>query len=296
MPSPALLRSELPGIPVRRGKVRDVFDFGDRLLIVATDRISAFDWVFPTGIPDKGRILSQISAMWFARLGVPHHLISTNLADLPLPARTDLASLTGRSTVARKAQVVPIECVARGYLAGSGWKEYQDRGTVCGQPLPPGLINCERLPEPVFTPATKAESGHDENIPFERMCDVVGRPLAERLRELTLALYAKGAEYAESKGLILADTKFEFGTTTDGELLLIDEALTPDSSRYWPADSYRPGSNPPSFDKQFVRDWVERSGWDKNSPPPALPEEVVQRTREKYVEAYRLLVGRDFDA
>lgn len=294
MRSPALLRCDLPGIPVRRGKVRDVFDFGDRLLVVATDRISAFDWVFPTGIPDKGRILSGISAMWFARLGVPHHLLSTNPADLPLPAEADLPSLAGRSMVVRKARVVPIECVARGYLAGSGWKEYQERGTVCGQPLSPGLRNCERLPQPIFTPATKAESGHDENIPFERMCEIVGRPLSERLRDLTLTLYARGAEYAELKGLILADTKFEFGETPDGDLLLIDEALTPDSSRYWPADSYRPGSNPPSFDKQFVRDWVERSGWDKNSPPPELPDEVVERTREKYVEAYRRLVGRDF--
>lgn len=295
MLAPALLRTELPGVPVRRGKVRDVYDFGERLLIVATDRISAFDWVFPTGIPDKGRILTQISAMWFGRLGVRHHLFSTDPTELPLPGGTDVGSLVGRSMVVRKTRVVPIECVARGYLAGSGWKEYQERGAVCGERLAAGLRNCERLPEPIFTPATKAESGHDENIPFERMCEIVGRSLAERLRELTLSIYADGAAYAESMGLILADTKLEFGETADGELLLIDEALTPDSSRYWPADSYRAGSNPPSFDKQFVRDWVERSGWDKSSPPPALPDEVVERTREKYVEAYRRLVGREFD-
>ncbi|MGC1272537.1 MAG: phosphoribosylaminoimidazolesuccinocarboxamide synthase [Planctomycetaceae bacterium] len=294
MPGTALLQTDLLGIPVRRGKVRDVYDFGDRLLIVATDRLSAFDWILPSGIPDKGRILTQISVMWFKALGVPHHLLSTDPRDLPLPADADLETLEGRSMVVRKTQVVPIECVARGYLAGSGWAEYRRNGTVCGQALPPGLTNCDRLPEPIFTPATKAESGHDENVSFERMCDLVGRPLSETLRERTLSIYQTGAAHAASRGLILADTKFEFGETSDGELLLIDEALTPDSSRYWPADSYRPGSNPPSFDKQFVRDWLEGSGWDKNSSPPDLPDEVVARTREKYLEAHERLVGGTF--
>lgn len=290
----ALLRTDLPGTPVRRGKVRDVYDFGDRLLIVATDRISAFDWILPSGIPDKGRILTQISAMWFERLGIAHHLLSTDPGTLPLPAGCDLAELEGRSMVVRTTQVVPIECVARGFLAGSGWAEYQRQGTVCGQRLPAGLRNCERLPEPIFTPATKAESGHDENIPFERMSELVGATLAAQLRERTLALYHDGANYAATKGMILADTKFEFGTTDEGELILIDEALTPDSSRYWPADTYQPGSNPPSFDKQFVRDWLEQSGWDKQSPPPTLPEDVIARTREKYLEAFERLVGRPF--
>ncbi|MBA3312650.1 MAG: phosphoribosylaminoimidazolesuccinocarboxamide synthase [Planctomycetota bacterium] len=296
MNTPALLQSDLPGLPVRRGKVRDVYDLGDRLLIVATDRISAFDWILPTGIPDKGRILTRISAMWFERLDVPHHLLSTDVSDPALPLDDDRSSLTGRSMIVRKARVAPIECVARGYLAGSGWKEYQHSGSVCGQPLPAGLVNCERLPEPIFTPATKAEAGHDENISFAEMCKVVGEKTATTLQEKTLSLYADASAYAESRGLILADTKFEFGETEDGNLILIDEALTPDSSRYWPADEYRPGSNPPSFDKQFVRDWLDASGWDKNSPPPALPDSVVQRTREKYLEAFRRLVGVEYDA
>lgn len=294
MPRPALLQTDLPGVAVRRGKVRDVYDFGERLLIVATDRISAFDWILPTGIPDKGRILTQISVMWFDHLGVTNHLVSTDPRDVPLPPTVDVEALEGRSMVVRTTRVVPIECVARGYLAGSGWAEYRRSGTVCGQTLPAGLVNCERLPEPIFTPATKAESGHDENISFDRMVELVGRPLSEQLRQRTLSLYRRGAEFAESKGLILADTKFEFGETADGELLLIDEALTPDSSRYWPADSYRAGANPPSFDKQFVRDWLDGSGWDKNSPPPALPDEIVARTREKYLEAHDRLVGRAF--
>ena len=290
----ALLQSQVPGVPVRRGKVRDVYEFDDRLLIVATDRISAFDWILPTGIPDKGKILTQISAMWFARLGVRHHLISDDPASLPLPSGTDLAPLVDRSMVVRKTRVVPIECVARGFLAGSGWKEYEQSGAVCGIRLPPGLRNCERLPEPLFTPATKADVGHDENISFDQMCALVGDELSRQLRDLTLSTYAAAQQFAESKGLILADTKFEFGQTEEGGLLLIDEALTPDSSRYWPAESYRPGSNPPSFDKQFVRDWLDRSGWDKSSPPPPLPDEIVVQTRARYLEAYRLLVGRDF--
>ena len=300
-PSPPLTATFLPGLPVRRGKVRDVYDLGEdngesRLLIVATDRISAFDWVLPNGIPDKGRVLTGISAMWFDRLPVANHLISTDPADAALPAGTDLAALSGRSMIVRRTAVVPFECVARGYLAGSGWKEYRQQGTVCGQPLPAGLRECGPLPEPIFTPATKAESGHDENLSYETMATQIGASLATQLRQTTLALYRQAATHATACGLILADTKFEFGIAPDGELLLIDEALTPDSSRYWPADSYAPGANPPSFDKQFVRDWLDTCGWDKNSPPPELPADVVARTREKYLEAYRRLIGRSFDA
>jgi phosphoribosylaminoimidazole-succinocarboxamide synthase len=294
MSSSALLQSEVPGIPVRRGKVRDVYDFGDRLLLVATDRISAFDWVLPTAIPDKGRVLTKISEFWFGRLNVPHHLLSMDVTTLPLPAGVDVASLTGRSMVVRKTQVVPIECVVRGYLAGSGWKEYQKSGTVCGWPLPGGLVESSQLPEPIFTPATKAETGHDENISFETMCELVGRELSERLRELSLSIYRQGAEYARSHGIIIADTKFEFGRVGD-ELILIDEVLTPDSSRFWPQDLYQPGRGQPSFDKQYVRDWLETTGWDKNSPPPPLPPEVVQQTRAKYIEAYERLAQRPFE-
>lgn len=294
MTHPALLQTELDGIPVKKGKVRDVYDFGDRLLIVATDRISAFDWILPTGIPDKGRVLTQLSAFWFRRLGVEHHLISTEPTDLPLPAGTDLAAFIGRSMVVKKTKVIPIECVARGYLAGSAWKEYQASRTVCSLSLPDGLQNAQKLSQPLFTPATKAESGHDENIPYAAVCDIIGDDLAERLRDSTLAIYNTGAEFAASRGLILADTKFEFGQISDGKLLLIDEVLTPDSSRYWPASEYRIGRNPPSFDKQFVRDWLEQSGWDKNSPPPPLPTVVVEKTREKYLEAFERLTGQAF--
>jgi len=291
MSTPVLLQSHLPGIPVRRGKVRDVYDFGDRLLFVATDRISAFDWILPTGIPDKGRILTQISRFWFARLNAAHHLLDDSLDRLPLPPGVDLSALRGRSLVVRKTQVFPIECVVRGYLAGSGWKEYRQQGTVCGLRLRAGLREADRLDEPIFTPATKAETGHDENIPFERAAEAVGPDVANELRRLSLALYQQAAEYARTKGIIIADTKFEFGRADDGRLLLIDEVLTPDSSRFWPADSYQPGRNPPSFDKQFVRDWLETTGWDKQSPPPALPDDVVARTRAKYLEAYERLTG-----
>jgi phosphoribosylaminoimidazole-succinocarboxamide synthase len=285
-----LLHSDLPGIPVRRGKVRDVYDFGDRLLFVATDRISAFDWILPTGIPDKGQILTQISRFWFARVGVPHHLLDQSIDDLPLPAGTAIDSLRDRSLVVRKTRVFPIECVVRGYLAGSGWKEYRQHGTVCGVPLPARLVEAAPLPEPIFTPATKAETGHDENISFDRAADIVSLPVAERLRELSLQIYGDAAEYARWRGIIIADTKFEFGEA-DGQILLIDEVLTPDSSRFWPVDLYRPGSSPPSFDKQFVRDWLESTPWDKNSPPPPLPEEIVDKTRAKYLEAYERLTG-----
>jgi phosphoribosylaminoimidazole-succinocarboxamide synthase len=278
-------------VPVRRGKVRDVYDFGDRLLFVATDRISAFDWVLPNGIPDKGAILTQISRFWFARLGVPHHLLEVDLTTLPLPAGTDVEALRPRSLVVRKTKVFPIECVARGYLVGSGWKEYRASQTVCGLPLRPGLVEAQQLDEPIFTPATKAETGHDENIPFDRAAAIIGQSTAEHLRELTLSLYRQANDYARTRGLILADTKFEFGEV-DGRILLIDEVLTPDSSRFWPADQYTPGRNPPSFDKQFVRDWLETTGWDKAGPPPALPDDVIARTREKYLEAYERLTGR----
>ncbi|MFO1095103.1 MAG: phosphoribosylaminoimidazolesuccinocarboxamide synthase [Planctomycetaceae bacterium] len=289
----SLLECSLTGLTPRRGKVRDIYDFGDRLLFVATDRISAFDHILPTGVADKGRVLTKISEFWFGRLGVPHHLLSMNVSSLPLPADTNVAALDGRSMIVRKTEVIPIECVVRGYLAGSGWKEYRKSGTVCGIKLPAGLQESSRLPEPIFTPATKEASGHDVNISFERMCEIVGRPLAEKLRDLSLEIYRRGSEHARQRGIIIADTKFEFGRSGD-EILLIDEVLTPDSSRFWPEDQYAPGRSPPSFDKQFVRDWLESTGWDKESPPPALPEEVVSKTREKYIEAYERLSGQRF--
>ena len=291
--SEPLLQTVLPGREPRRGKVRDVYDFGDRLLVVATDRISAFDWVMPNGIPDKGRVLTGLSALWFARLPVRHHLLGLDPRALDLPAGTDVESLVGRSMVVRKARVYPVECVVRGYLAGSGWKEYRQDGTVCGIALPAGLRECDRLPEPIFTPATKEESGHDQNISFEQMARIVGRPVAEELRRLSLQIYSHASEYARQRGILLADTKFEFGEH-EGAPILIDEVLTPDSSRFWPAAEYQPGRGQPSFDKQFVRDWLETTGWDKNSPPPRLPDEVVAHTRAKYIEAYELLTGQGF--
>jgi len=283
----------LPGLPVRRGKVRDIYDLGDRLLLVSTDRISAFDWVLPTAIPDKGRVLTQIAAFWFRLLGGPNHLITTDVDKMDLPPEADRRELAGRSTLCRKTEVVPIECVVRGYLAGSGWKEYQQSGTVCGIKLPAGLIESSRLDEPIFTPATKAATGHDENISFERMADIVGRQLAEQLRERSLGIFAQGSEHARWRGILIADTKFEFGLVGE-ELLLIDEVLTPDSSRFWPADQYAPGRGQPSFDKQFVRDWLSASGWDKNSPPPPLPDDVVAKTRQTYIEAYERLTDQRF--
>jgi phosphoribosylaminoimidazole-succinocarboxamide synthase len=288
-----LLKSEVPGHPCRRGKVRDVYDLGDRLVLVATDRISAFDWVLPTPIPDKGRVLTSLTLFWLELLGAPHHLLSTDLAAMgpEFAARAD--HLAGRTCLVRKAEVVPIECVARGYLAGSGWKEYQQSRSVCGVPLPAGLRQAERLPEPIFTPATKEEQGHDVNIPFAEMERRIGAELAEELRRRTLAVYEREAEHARARGLILADTKLEWGRAAGGEVILIDEVLTPDSSRFWSAEGYRVGANPPSFDKQFVRDWLETTSWDKSSPPPPLPPEVVERTREKYLEAHRLLTGRE---
>ena len=293
MTTTPLTETHLEGVPVRHGKVRDVFDFGDRLLLVATDRISAFDWILPTGIPDKGRVLTQISQFWFDQLGVPNHLLSLDPTAVPLPNGTDVEALQGRSMVVRKSAVVPIECVVRGYLAGSGWKEYQQSQSVCGIDLPAGLVNSSCLPEPIFTPATKAEEGHDENIPFQTMSDIVGTELAETLRQRSLDIYQRAATFALQKGIVIADTKFEFGQV-DGELILIDEVLTPDSSRFWPENLYEPGQNQPSFDKQFVRDWLESTDWDKNSPPPELPDEIVEQTRAKYIEAYRLLTGQEF--
>ena len=292
MSSEPLLQSQVSGFACRRGKVRDVYDLGDTLAIVATDRISAFDWVMPNGIPDKGRILTAMSVFWFDWLKVPNHLLSTNRADLPTAFQTEM--LAGRTMHVRKTQVIPVECVARGYLAGSGWKEYTSGGTVCGIPLPAGLHEASQLPEPIFTPATKEEGGeHDENISFDAMAKQVGVATATELRNRTLDVYRRAGAYAESRGIILADTKLEWGRLPSGELILIDEVLTPDSSRYWPRDTYRPGSSPPSFDKQFVRDWLETTGWDKKSPPPRLPAEVVEKTAAKYREALeKLTEGR----
>ena len=290
---PPLLQSQVPGVPCRRGKVRDVYDLGDRLVIIATDRLSAFDWVLPTPNPDKGRVLTALTLFWLDFLGVRNHLLGTDVAVMG-PAFADRAEeLRGRTMLVRKTEVVPIECVVRGYLAGSGWKEYQASGRVCGVQLPAGLKQAEQLPEPIFTPATKEEGGlHDQNISFQEMSARVGPETAAELREGSLAIYRKAAAHARSRGLLLADTKFEWGRLPDGSLILIDEVLTPDSSRFWPADSYRTGSNPPSFDKQFVRDWLETTSWDKNSPPPPLPAEVVERTRQKYLEAYQRLTNQ----
>jgi phosphoribosylaminoimidazole-succinocarboxamide synthase len=290
-----LLSSRINGHgPHRQGKVRDIYDLGDRLLIVATDRISAFDYVLGSGIPDKGEVLTQLSAFWFARTGhiVPNHLISTSAEDFPAAVQGDREMLQGRGMLVRKTSPIPIECVARGYLSGSGWKDYLATGAVCGVALPPGLRESDRLPEPIFTPATKAASGHDVNIGEADAARLVGDGLVATVRRLTLELYAFGAAHAERCGIILADTKFEFGLTDDGALLLIDEIMTPDSSRYWPEDEYRPGGPQPSFDKQFVRDYLEAIQWNKQPPVPSLPDEVVGKTREKYLEAYRRLVGR----
>mgnify|MGYP001073881063 CR=1 FL=1 len=293
MSQSVVLQTALAGFPVRRGKVRDVYDLGDRLLLVSTDRISAFDWVLPSGIPDKGRVLTQLSAFWFTLLEEPNHLITTEVEAMGLPPEVDRAELAGRTSLVRKTEVVPIECVVRGYLAGSGWKEYRERGTVCGITLPPGLVESSALAEPIFTPATKAQTGHDENVSFERTAEIVGQQTAEELRQRSIALFKRGAAYALERGIVIADTKFEWGQV-DGKLILIDEVLTPDSSRFWPADQYQPGRSQPSFDKQFVRDWLETTSWDKNSPPPSLPDHVIVNTRRKYVEAYERLTGRAF--
>ena len=280
--------------PVKSGKVRELFDLGDKLLFVASDRISAFDVVLPQGIPDKGAVLTQISVFWFRKMSdlAPNHLISADIADYPEELQPYADLLRGRSMLVRKADVVPIECVVRGYLAGSGWKEYRQGGAVCGIPLPEGLRESDILPEPIFTPSTKAENGHDINITLEQMEGIIGSERARQLRDLSIALYSSAREYAAERGIIIADTKFEFGVDGD-ELLLVDEVLTPDSSRFWPADRYEPGSGQPSYDKQFVRDFLETLDWDKTPPAPDLPDDVISKTREKYLEAYRLLTGKD---
>lgn len=289
----ALLASSIPGSPEpHRGKVRDIYDFGDRLLMVATDRISAFDCVMPNGIPDKGKILTQISLFWFGLIDLlPNHLISADTADYPQVCQAVAKDLAGRSMLVKKSAVVPIECIARGYLVGSGWQEYQKQGTVCGIHLKPGYAQAAKLETPIFTPSTKAELGaHDENISYAKTVELVGAETAAALREKTLGVYSKAADYAAGRGIIIADTKFEFGHA-NGKLILIDEVLTPDSSRFWPAGQYRTGSNPPSLDKQFVRDYLESIGFAKNPPAPELPLQVVEKTREKYLEALITLTG-----
>jgi phosphoribosylaminoimidazole-succinocarboxamide synthase len=280
-----------------RGKVRDIYDLGDSLLFIATDRISAFDYIMATGIPDKGKVLTQISLFWFRMMEdlIPHHVLSTDVRDYPPDLQEHADVLRDRSMLVRKLEMFPVECVARGYLAGSGWKEYRQQGTVCGLPLPAGLQQADRLPETIFTPATKAESGHDENIPFETMVEMVGQADAERLRELTVAIYERGARYARSRGILLADTKFEFGRA-GGELVLADEVLTPDSSRFWDVETYRPGISPPSYDKQYLRDYLEKIGWEKQPPVPGLPEEIVAGIRDRYLEIYRKLTGGSLSA
>ncbi len=294
----ALLTTSIAsGDLVSRGKVRDIYATGDALVLVATDRISAFDSVLSPGIPGRGEILTRLSTFWFRRFAdrVPNHLLATDLADFPTPFKNH-PELAGRSVFVRRLEPIPVECVARGYLSGSGWKEYSSDGTVCSIRLPQGLTESARLPEPIFTPATKATDGHDENISFERMVGIVGEETATRLRDLTLELYGAAADYARECGIIIADTKFEFGFDEDGRIVWMDEALTPDSSRFWPADDYQPGRPQASFDKQYVRDWLEASGWDKEPPAPTLPPEVVEGTLSRYREAYRLLTGEDVTA
>jgi len=290
-----LMETQFAGLtPAARGKVRDIYDLGDKLLIVATDRLSAFDVILPTPIPDKGRVLTQLSVHWFNLLQdvIPNHVLSAT--EFPPPFDKFKDELAGRSMLVRKAQPLPIECVVRGYVSGSGWKDYRVTGKICGIQLPTGLCESDRLPEPIFTPATKAASGHDENISFERAASLVGKELAEKVRAVSLEIYRRAAAYAEPRGVILADTKFEFGLLHN-ELIWIDEALTPDSSRFWSAAHYSPGGPQASFDKQFVRDYLERMQWPKTPPGPELPPEVVEATRAKYREAYRILVGRELD-
>jgi phosphoribosylaminoimidazole-succinocarboxamide synthase len=283
-----VLTTDLP-FPKRSGKVRDVYDLGDRLLIVSTDRISAFDYILPNGIPDKGKVLTRMSCFWFERLGVEHHLLSDQLP-AELQRLEGAEKLAGRVMVVKKARVVPFECVIRGYLEGSGWVEYQRNGAVCGVALPPGLRQCDRLPSPIFTPATKAESGHDENVTFQFMASQIGEDVAEQLRELSLQVYRTGARIASERGVIIADTKLEWGWE-DEKLILVDEVLTPDSSRFWPSATYQPGKSQLSFDKQFVREWLMQCGWDRNSPPPSLPDEIVEKTSSKYKEVLEKLTG-----
>ena len=287
--------TNFPGLtPAARGKVRDIYDLGDTLLIVATDRLSAFDVVMPTPIPDKGTVLTQLSLFWFDLLrdAIPNHVIRAS--DFPAPFDVFREQLAGRSMLVTKTQPLPIECVVRGYLSGSGWKEYKSSGKVCGIALPAGLVESDKLPQPIFTPATKAATGHDENIPFEQAAEMIGQSFAEKVRAVSIEIYNRAAAYAAPRGILLADTKFEFGLLND-ELIWIDEALTPDSSRFWPAAQYRPGGAQPSFDKQFVRDYLERIQWPKTPPGPVLPPDVVAATRAKYREAYRILAGHELN-
>lgn len=291
-----VLQTNIPGATARRGKVRDIYDLGDALLITATDRLSAFDVIMKTGIPYKGQVLTQISKFWFDFLAgaVENHLISMEVSDFPKPFCNHPEQLAGRSMLVKKTRVLPIECVVRGYLAGSGWKEYKEQRTVCGVKLPAGLKQCDKLPEPIFTPATKAEQGeHDENIDFERCAEVLGREKAEFVRDMSIEIFTKAGAYAQSRGIILADTKFEWGEM-DGRIILIDEALTPDSSRFWPADKYKPGHDQESFDKQFVRNYLEDTGFNKSGPGVELPKEIVEKTSAKYIEAYERLTGQSF--
>ncbi|NLF92646.1 MAG: phosphoribosylaminoimidazolesuccinocarboxamide synthase [Oligosphaeraceae bacterium] len=283
----ALLSTSIPGLPEpKRGKVRDVYDLGDRILFVATDRISAFDCVMPNGIPDKGILLTQISRFWFKRLtGIPNHLLSADCTEFPPMLQDYRQHLEGRSLLVRKLRILPVECVVRGYMSGSGWQEYRQSATVCGISLPPGYVNAAKLQEPIFTPTTKEDSGHDQPLSYPRLADRIGAELAGRLRSASLALYRQAADYALGKGIIIADTKFEFGLDEQGQLVLADEVLTPDSSRFWPVESYQPGQNPPSLDKQYVRDWLDSVHFNHQPPAPELPLEVVLRTREKYRSA-----------
>jgi phosphoribosylaminoimidazole-succinocarboxamide synthase len=292
-----LTQSELPALTLHaRGKVRDIYEAGENLLFVASDRISAFDHVLPTAIPEKGKVLTQLSLFWFdfLRNVVPNHVVTANIAEYPEGLREFGEQLRGRSMLVRRAKMFPIECVARGYLSGSGWKEYQQSRAVCGIPLPAGLTESDALPEPIFTPATKSSSGHDINISFDEASRIVGGDVAEKLRSLTLQIYSLASEHARNCGIMVADTKFEFGLV-DGRIVLADEVLTPDSSRFWPANTYRPGGPQLSYDKQFVRDYLESIHWDKNAPAPPLPEQVVWKTREKYIEAYRRLSGKELE-
>ncbi|MBI5966379.1 MAG: phosphoribosylaminoimidazolesuccinocarboxamide synthase [Deltaproteobacteria bacterium] len=296
MPAEVLLRTDFAEIPLlHRGKVRDIYDLGAHLLIVATDRISAFDVVLPNGIPHKGRVLNQISAHWFSTLEeiVAHHMVTTQLEDFPRLPRIVANSLSGRAMIVRKARPLPVECIIRGYLSGSGWSEYQQKGSICGLPLPSGLKESAKLETPLFTPATKAAVGdHDENIDFTSVVEKLGKELAEEVRRVSIRLYQRAADLAEKRGIIIADTKFEFGLDEKGRLMLIDEALTPDSSRFWPLDGYAPGGPQKSFDKQFVRDYLLSIHWNKKPPAPILPVEVIQKTSEKYIEAYERLTGK----
>src|SRR5262245_30929840 len=292
-----ITRTDLPGLKLfRRGKVRDVYDVGNHYLIVATDRLSAFDVVLPTPIPNKGKVLTQMSAFWFDHFKdfVPNHVVSSRVDEYPKELQQFRAQIEGRSMLVKKATVFPVECVARGFLTGSGLKDYNKTGSVCGIPLPAGLRDSDRLPQPIFTPSTKAEMGHDENISEAQAGKVIGAGNIQRLKELTLSIYSRAVEYALKRGIIICDTKFEFGTI-DGQITLIDEVLTPDSSRFWPADQYSPGKPQPSFDKQYVRDYLERIAWNKQPPAPALPDDVVKATTAKYVEALRILTGRELE-